>query len=88
MTNSAQATQGTTTIVVQNQSATLGIGATVCGVISIFFLAVIFGTLGLILGVLGLIKKQYVFSVIGILASIFGLMTSPILYALIGLGQF
>lgn len=78
-------TANPTTIIVQKQTSALGIGATVCGIISIFFLAPLFGTLAFILGGIGVAKKQFVLSGIGLLTGVIGLLTSPILYAMLGL---
>ena len=78
---------GAINVVVQQRSSALGIGSTICGVISIFFLALLFSPLGLILGGIGIVKKQYVLSTIGILASLGGLATSPMFYMLIGISH-
>lgn len=72
-------------VVIQSPGFALGVGSTVYGVISIFFLAIIFGTLGLVFGAIGIAKKQYIFSIIGILVSLFGLATSPIVWGIFGL---
>ena len=65
----------------------MAITSTVCGVISIFFMAPIFSTLGLVFGGIGLSQKEHVLSTIGIVASILGILTSPIIMGLIGMGS-
>lgn len=79
--------QSNVTVVIQSPGVALGVASTVCGVISIFFMAIIFGPLGLLFGVIGVAKKQYVFSIVGIIASIIGLVTSPIVWGIIGLSM-
>ncbi len=62
------------------------ITSTVCGIISIFFLAPIFSTIALIFGGIGLSQREYVMSTIGIITALLGLLTSPMFWGFLGMG--
>lgn len=72
-------------LVVESSGMALGAGSTVCGIISIFFMAFIFSPLALILGVIGVLRRQYLLSIIGIATGLLGLATSPMVWAFLGL---
>lgn len=85
MSDSGPGANTNVNVVVQSAGMALGVASTVCGIISIFFMAIIFGTLGLLFGAVGVAKKQYIFSIVGIIASLVGLATSPILWGILGI---
>ena len=62
--------KGQTVIVVQGQSSALGICSIICSVISIFFIALLFAPLGILLGIIAVVKKQTVLGIIGIIIAV------------------
>lgn len=70
--------------VVQGQSSALGI----CSIVSIFFVALIFAPLGILLGIIAAAKKQTALGVIGIIIAVISLLMSPSFQLLlIGMGM-
>lgn len=83
----SQAEKGQTVIVVQGQSSGLGICAIVCSIVSIFFLALLFAPLGILLGGIATAKKQMALGVISILIGVVSLLMSPSFHLiLLGMG--
>ncbi|CAA6603755.1 conserved hypothetical protein [Rhodospirillaceae bacterium LM-1] len=75
----------TTTVIIQNgPSNALGIASFIFGLISIFFLSMLFSPLSLLLGTIAVIKRQFVWGGIGIVCAFIGLMTSPIFLGILG----
>ena len=62
--------KGQTVIVVQGQSSALGICSIICSVISIFFIALLFAPLGILLGIIAVAKKQTALGVISIIIAV------------------
>ena len=70
----------------KEESSTLGIISTVCGLIGIFMAGFILGLIGLILGVIAWRKKENkVLYIIGITTSIIAFITSTMFWASIGI---
>lgn len=77
--------QAQTTVIIQNAAGSgLGIASFVLGLISIFFLSIVFAPLALLLGTIALFKKQFVWGGIGIVCAFIGLITSPIFLGILG----
>jgi len=66
-------------------SSSIGIASFIIGLLSIFFLSIIFVPISLILGVIGVIKGQLLWSILGIIMAIIGFLTSPMLLGLLGI---
>ena len=80
--------KGQTVIVVQGQSSALGICSIICSVISIFFIALLFAPLGILLGIIAVTKKQTAFGIVGIIIAVVSLLMSPSFHLLlIGIGM-
>ena len=74
--------------VVQGQSSALGICSIICSIVSIFFVALLFAPLGILLGIVAVTKKQTALGVIGIIISVASLLMSPSFQLLlIGMGM-
>ena len=74
--------------VVQGQSSALGICSIICSVISIFFIALLFAPLGILLGIIAVAKKQTALGVIGIIIAVISLLMSPSFQLLlVGMGM-
>lgn len=71
------AEKGQTVIVVQGQSSAIGICSIICSVISIFFIALLFAPLGILLGIIAVAKKQTALGVISIIIAVVSLLMSP-----------
>ncbi len=69
--------KGQTVVVVQGQSNALGISSVICSIVSIFFLALLFAPLGLLLGGIAVAKKQTALGIVGILIAVVSLLMSP-----------
>ncbi|RRD66035.1 hypothetical protein [Fretibacterium sp. OH1220_COT-178] len=69
--------KGKNVVVVQGQSNTLGISSVICSIVSIFFLALLFAPLGLLLGGIAVAKKQTALGIVGILIAVVSLLMSP-----------
>ena len=70
----------------KEQSSTLGIISTICGVIGIFMAGFILGLIGLILGIIAWRKKENkVLYIIGITTSIIAFITSLMFWGSIGI---
>ena len=69
--------KGQTVIVVQGQSSALGICSIICSVISIFFIALLFAPLGILLGIIAVAKEQTALGVISIIIAVVSLLMSP-----------
>ena len=70
----------------KEQSSTLGIISTICGVIGIFMAGFILGLIGLILGIIAWRKKETkTLYIIGITTSIIAFITSTMFWASIGI---
>ena len=70
----------------KEESSTLGIISTVCGLIGIFMAGFILGLIGLILGVIAWRKKENkVLYIIGITTSIIAFITSTMFWVSIGI---
>jgi hypothetical protein len=74
-------------IVKDNSGTTFGIIGLICSIISIFFLAIVFMPIGLILGIVATVKKSYGLGIAAILVAIIALFLSPTLYLALGLGS-
>jgi len=70
-----------------SSSSAIGITSFVMGIISVFFLSIVFVPLALIFGVIGITKGQTLWSLLGIVFGIIGFFTSPILLGLLGLAS-
>ena len=80
--------KGGTVVVVQGQSSALGICSIICSIVSIFFVALIFAPLGILLGIIAAAKKQTALGVIGIIIAVISLLMSPSFQLLlIGMGM-
>ena len=80
--------KGGTVVVVQGQSSALGICSIICSIVSIFFVALLFAPLGILLGIVAVTKKQTALGVIGIIISVASLLMSPSFQLLlIGMGM-
>jgi hypothetical protein len=64
-----------------------GLIGLICSIIGIFFLAIIFVPLGLILGIIATVKKSYALGISAIVLGIVAFFTSPTLLLLFGLGS-
>lgn len=71
------AEKGQTVIVVQGKSSALGICAIICSIISIFFVALLFAPLGILLGGIAVAKKQTALGIVSILIAVVSLLLSP-----------
>lgn len=69
--------KGQNVVVVQSQSNALGISSVICSIVSIFFLALLFAPLGLLLGGIAVAKKQTALGIVGILIAVVSLLMSP-----------
>ncbi|MDO4787495.1 MAG: hypothetical protein Q4A13_11190 [Fretibacterium sp.] len=69
--------KGQNVVVVQGQSNALGISSVICSIVSIFFLALLFAPLGLLLGGIAVAKKQTALGIVGILIAVVSLLMSP-----------
>ena len=68
------------------ESSTLGIISTICGLVGIFMAGFILGIIGLIFGVIALRKKENkILYIIGITTSIIAFTTSTMFWASIGI---
>jgi hypothetical protein len=67
-------------IIVNQASSAIGICALIFGIISIFFLAIVFVPLSLILSAIALIKKQYVWGICAIIVALFSAFLSPTIW--------
>lgn len=74
-------------IVVEHKtsSSAVGICALVFGVISIFFLTVLFAPLALIMAIIAFVKKQIGWAIGAVICAIIGMLTSPIFLGLLGI---
>ena len=80
--------KGGTVVVVQGQSSALGICSIICSIVSIFFVALLFAPLGILLGIIAAAKKQTALGVIGIIIAVISLLMSPSFQLLlIGMGM-
>ena len=80
--------KGGAVVVVQGQSSALGICSIICSIVSIFFVALLFAPLGILLGIVAVTKKQTALGVIGIIISVASLLMSPSFQLLlIGMGM-
>ena len=80
--------KGGTVVVVQGQSSALGICSIICSIVSIFFVALLFAPLGILLGIIAAAKKQTALGVIGIIIAVASLLMSPSFQLLlIGMGM-
>ena len=70
----------------KEESSTLGIISTICGLVGIFMAGFILGVIGLIFGVIALRKKENkILYIIGITTSAIAFTTSTMLWASIGI---
>ena len=80
--------KGGTVVVVQGQSSALGICSIICSIVSIFFVALLFAPLGILLGIIAAAKKQTAFGIVGIIIAVVSLLMSPAFQLLlIGMGM-
>jgi hypothetical protein len=70
-------------VVIQQPSAAIGICALIFAIISIFFLAIVFVPLSLILSIVAIIKKQYVWGVCAIIVALVSALLSPTIWPLL-----
>ena len=80
--------EGGTVVVVQGQSSALGICSIICSIVSIFFVALLFAPLGILLGIIAVTKKQTALGIISIIIAVASLLMSPSFQLLlIGMGM-
>ena len=80
--------KGGTVVVVQGQSSALGICSIICSIVSIFFVALLFAPLGILLGIIAVTKKQTALGIISIIIAVASLLMSPSFQLLlIGMGM-
>lgn len=80
--------KGGAVIVVQGQSSALGICSIICSIISVFFVALIFAPLGILLGIIAVTKKQTAFGIVDIIIAVVSLLLSPSFHLLLfGMGM-
>lgn len=86
--NSANGNSGNTVVVVnQPASSAIGICALVFAIISVFFLAIVFVPISLILSIIALIKKQFVWAICAIIVAIVSAWLSPTIWFALGIGS-
>jgi hypothetical protein len=78
--NLTNSNKETIVVVQQPPSAAIGICALIFAIISIFFLALFFVPLSLILSIVAIVKKQYVWAVCAIIVAIISAFMSPTLW--------
>ena len=79
--------KGGPVVVVQGQSNALGICSIIYSIVSVFFVALIFAPLGILLGIIAVTKKQTAFGIVGIIIAVVSLLMSPSFHLLlIGIG--
>jgi hypothetical protein len=82
-----EATSSTVVVVNQPASAAIGICALIFSIISLFFFAIIFIPLSLILSIIAIIKKQFVWGICAIIVAIVSAWLSPTVWLALGLGS-
>ena len=72
---------GNTVVVINQASSAVGICALVMAILSIFFLAIPFVPLSLILSIIAIVKKQYAWGICALVTALISAALSPSIWA-------
>jgi hypothetical protein len=78
---------GTVVVVNQQKSAAIGICALIFAILGLFFFAIIFVPLSLILAVIAILKRQFVWGICAIIIAGIAAWLSPTIWLMLGIGN-
>jgi len=76
-----------TVIIVNNTSSAVGICALIFAILGLFFLAILFVPISLILSVIAIVKKQYAWGISALIVALIAAWSSPAIWIALGIGS-